>query len=73
MFVKLSKSKYYSKLDLTNGFYQIPLHEKSRHITAFSTNRGQFQFKRLPFGICNGPSEFCRLMRKVVPNDFRCY
>ena len=67
LFAKLSKTNYYSILDLTKGFWQIPLDEDSKKYTAFSTEEGLFQFCVMPFGLANGPSEFARLMRLALP------
>lgn len=44
---KLGKAKYFSTLDMTSSFHQIPLHRNSRPLTAFSTDKGHFQFKNL--------------------------
>ena len=67
LFAKLSKTNYYSILDLTKGFWQIPLDEDSKKYTAFSTEEGLFHFRVMPFGLANGPSEFARLMRLALP------
>ena len=47
---------------------QIGLDEKSQPISAFSCHRGHFQFKRLPFGLVNGPHTMNKLMNMVF-ND----
>ena len=48
IFAWIPKCRYYSAIDLKNGFYQIPLSEESRKYTAFTTEFGLFQFKVLP-------------------------
>lgn len=58
----LGKAKYFSVLDLQSGYHQIPLNEKSRHLTAFSTDTGFYQWKVLPFGLNVAPSSFSRMM-----------
>lgn len=58
----LGKAKYFSTLDLFSGFHQIPLEKRSREITAFSTEKGIFQWKVLPFGLNISPNSFCRMM-----------
>ena len=63
--MKISKSKVHSRMDLTNGFMQIGMEEKSQPITAFSCHKGHFQFKRLPFGLSNEPHTLNQLMTKV--------
>jgi hypothetical protein len=46
---------FYCKLDLKNAFYNIPLHPKSRHVTAFEYKGNQYAFNKLPFGISIAP------------------
>lgn len=58
----LGKAKYFSILDLFSGFHQIKLEKESRELTAFSTERGSFQWKVLPFGLSVAPNSFCRMM-----------
>lgn len=58
----LGRSKYFSTLDLTSSFHQIELHPDSRHLTAFSTNKGHYQFKRLPFGLKISTNSFQRML-----------
>lgn len=58
----LSGAIYFSHLDLSQGYYQIELDKDSRHFTAFTTDRGQYQMKRLPMGLKISPSAFSRAM-----------
>lgn len=58
----LGRAKYFSCLDLYSGFHQIPLEVESREMTAFSTDRGSFQWKVLPFGLNVAPNSFSRMM-----------
>lgn len=58
----LSGAIYFSHLDLAQGYYQLELEKSSRQITAFTTDKGQFQLKRLPMGLKISPSAFSRLM-----------
>lgn len=58
----LGRAKYFSTLDLFSGFHQIPIEKESREITAFTTERGIFQWKVLPFGLNIAPNSFCRMM-----------
>ncbi len=55
---QLHGSKYFCVLDLESGFYQVPLDENSRDITAFSTHLGLFRYKVLSMGLCNAPAIF---------------
>ena len=61
----LGQTKFFSSLDLCSGYWQIEMHPDSRPKTAFVTHRGLHEFVRLPFGLCNGPSTFQRLMEVV--------
>jgi hypothetical protein len=58
----LGNAKYFSILDLFQGFHQIPLNEEFRDITSFSTENGSFRWKVVPFGINVAPNSFTRMM-----------
>lgn len=60
---KIANSKYFSKLDLSKGYWQIPLDEESKKITAFQSNRGLLQFRMMSFGLVNASATFNRVMR----------
>jgi len=66
---------YFSHLDLSQGYYQVELHPESRKYTAFTTNKGQFQMKRLPMGLKISPSTFSRLMTVAMSglNYEKCF
>ena len=57
---------YVTKIDLSKGYWQIPLSEQSKPLTAFATELGLMQFKVMPFGLQCAPAVFSRLMRKVL-------
>ena len=61
--------KYFTSIDLVRGYYQMEVEENSRPYTAFSTSRGHWQYKRMPFGLKNAPSAFQRAMQ-VIFKDF---
>ena len=64
---KLRGAKYISTIDLTNGYWQIPLDHESRPITAFTVpGRGLFQFRRMPFGLHSAPATFQRLLDQII-------
>lgn len=58
----LGRAKYFSVMDLHAGFHQVPLEEESRNITTFSTEKGSFRWKVLPFGLNVSPNSFSRMM-----------
>jgi hypothetical protein len=62
----LGNSRYFSTLDLTAGYYQIPIHPESQPKTAFNVHSGHYEYTRMPFGLRNAPSSFQRLMDGVL-------
>lgn len=65
---RLQGCKFYTSLDLKSGYHQIPIKDEDVHKTAFITNDGHFEYLRMPFGVCNGPAVFQRLMNTVLGN-----
>ena len=62
----LHGSRSFSTLDLASGYWQVELHKDCQDRTAFCTPNGLFEFKVLPFGLCNAPSTFQRLMDLIL-------
>ena len=62
----LSKSKYFSTLDLDSGFWQVPIEPSSQEKIAFITHSGLYQFWVMPFGLVSAPSTLQRLMETVL-------
>lgn len=65
---RLQGQKFYTSLDLFSGYYQIPVTRESGDKNAFVTPDGQYQFKRMPFGLCNAPAKFQILMNVILGN-----
>lgn len=60
---QISRSKYFTEIDLSKGCWQIPLDENSKEITAFQTSKGLMRFMTMPFGIAS--ATFNRMARKM--------
>lgn len=60
IFVKLAGCKYVSKFDLSKGYWQLPLGDSSKQITAFQTPLGLYQFTVMPFGLVNASASYSR-------------
>lgn len=63
---RLAGNSLFISLDLASGFYQIAVDVNSQDKTSFVTPDGQYQFKRMPFGLANAPSVFQRAMNKIL-------
>ncbi len=66
MINSIGKSPFITTLDLTKGYYQVPVAEGSREKTAFVIPYGKYQFQTVPFGLVTAPSTFQRLMDHVL-------
>eukprot|EP00745_Piridium_sociabile_P016607 TRINITY_DN2466_c0_g1_i7.p1 TRINITY_DN2466_c0_g1~~TRINITY_DN2466_c0_g1_i7.p1 ORF type:complete len:1403 (+),score=222.61 TRINITY_DN2466_c0_g1_i7:99-4307(+) len=66
LFAKLGEKIIFSKIDLSKGYWQIPVTEEDRPKTAFSTPDGHFQWRVMPFGLCTSGAVFSRMMRKLL-------
>ncbi|KAG0433979.1 Retrovirus-related Pol polyprotein from transposon gypsy [Dictyocoela muelleri] len=58
--------KYFSKLDLKKGFYQIGIKKTDQHKTVFTTCIGKFEFKRILFGLLNSSKFFHNIMSEKL-------
>jgi transposase InsO family protein len=66
MIDRVGKAKFMTKLDMTKGYWQIPVHKDSIPLTAFVTPHGHYQWKYMAFGLKNAPASFSRLITKVL-------
>ncbi|XP_053873204.1 uncharacterized protein LOC128831095, partial [Malaclemys terrapin pileata] len=66
LLARLGGARYITTLDLSKGYWQIPLEPASREKTAFATPTGLYQFTRMPFGLHGAPATFQRLMDRLL-------
>ena len=61
----ISEGKFYSRLDLASGYWQVNLHPKDRMKSAFCTHLGLFEFLRMPFGLKSASETFQRILNSI--------
>ena len=62
----LSGATWYSTFDLRSGFHQVAMKPEDANKTTFVCHRGTYRFRKMPFGLCNAPATFQRLMDLVM-------
>ncbi|KII63596.1 hypothetical protein RF11_08428 [Thelohanellus kitauei] len=67
---RLKYSKYFSRLELRNRYWQCPVSKQYLEKTPFSPGprRGQFEFDIVPFGLVNAPSNIQWMIYKIIGN-----
>ena len=63
---KIAKKKYFTRIDLSKRYWQIPVAEKDIPKTAFVTPDGAYEFTKMPFGMVNSDATLARGMRKII-------
>ena len=61
----LGNQQWFSTMDLVSGYWKVAMSPEAKRKAAFVTNEGLFQFRVMPFGLCNAPATFERLMDRV--------
>lgn len=69
---RVGKAKYVSKFDLLKGYWQVPLTDRAKEISAFSTPDGLYQYRVMPFGMKNSGATFQRLVNSVISGLSGC-
>jgi len=64
--LELSGNAWFTTLDLKSGYWQIKIRPEDKEKTAFSVGNGLWQFTVMPFGLCNAPATFERLMERIL-------
>lgn len=65
-FTWFAGAQWFSILDLNQAYYQVPLAEECKHVTAFCTDWNLFEFNRVPFGLATGAAVLSRLIDNVL-------
>lgn len=66
VFTKLNGGKFFSKIDLSEAYLQVPVDEESSRLLCINTHKGLYKFQRLPFGIKVAPAIFQQIMDTML-------
>lgn len=62
---RLKHAEFFTSLDLKNGFLHVKVNKESQKYTSFVTPQGQYEFQKMPFGLCTAPSVFQRFVNDI--------
>ncbi|GFR74955.1 transposon Tf2-9 polyprotein [Elysia marginata] len=60
------KGRKFSKIDLRQAYFQLPLKDNCRHLTTINTSKGLYSFNRLVFGITSAPAVWQKTMDQIL-------
>ena len=69
---QIGPAKFVSKLDLLKGYWQVPLTEHVKRLSAFVTPQGLYQYKVMPFSMKNAPATFQQLINQLLQHLDGC-
>ena len=72
IFAQLARDHFFTKIDLSKGYWQIPMEKESRKYTGFVTNQGHYEFIMMPFGLVNSAATFNKVMRVLFKGITTC-
>ena len=58
--------KWFSKEDFRDGFFNVRIIPQDQEKIAFRTTDGTFEYRVVPFGLCNSPATFTRMMNRIL-------
>ena len=66
LYSKVSGGHYFTRMDLSDAYLQVPLDEESQKLTTINTHKGIFMYTRLCFGIASSPGVFQRIIDQLI-------
>ena len=69
---QIGNAKFVSTFNMLKGYWQVPLTQRAREVSAFVTPSGLYQYKVMPFGMKNAPATFQKMFNKLVRDIDGC-